>query len=220
MFAPTERTGSGDGPIWPWEHTFWSIRELALIVLIAVWAIAAIFAVLALALVDSLARAVLPPRIRDRYWHPSAQIPRNARPVAEPWLSANCGRQHARGSLEWQVPGSCNVRGHLPRLRKSIRMGEPWQGRSELARDPRSDLARIAKTGARAGQFWHGKTLVGAERRARDDAGISQSWMGDQSLRYAAPVTEDGDLADRVNPRAKSGRDALSLSGSNYLYRR
>ena len=75
MSAPTERTGSGDGPIWPWEHTFWSIRELALIVLIAVWAIAAIFAVLALALVDSLARAVLPPRLRDRYWHPSARNP-------------------------------------------------------------------------------------------------------------------------------------------------
>ncbi len=75
MSAPTEETGRGDGPIGPWECASWSIRDLASIVLIAVWAIAAIFAVLALALVDSLARAVLPPRLRDRYWHPSARNP-------------------------------------------------------------------------------------------------------------------------------------------------
>ena len=98
MSAPAEGTGRGDGPIGPWGHTSWSIRDLALIVLIAIWAIAAIFAVLALALVDSLARAVLPPRLRDRYWHPSAQIPRNVRPVAGPWLSANCGRQARSGT--------------------------------------------------------------------------------------------------------------------------
>ena len=58
-----------------WEHTSWSIHDLPLIVLIALWAIAAVFAVLVLALLDSLARAVLPPRLRDRYWHPYARNP-------------------------------------------------------------------------------------------------------------------------------------------------
>jgi hypothetical protein len=75
MRVPTVRFGRDNRPIEPSEHKYWSVGAVAVMIVVIIWAAAAIFAVLALALTDSLARAILPRRVRERYWHPGARNP-------------------------------------------------------------------------------------------------------------------------------------------------
>jgi hypothetical protein len=51
------------------------VRDLALLTLVALWAIVALCALVVFALLDSLATTLLPERLRERYWRPYPHHP-------------------------------------------------------------------------------------------------------------------------------------------------
>ncbi len=65
MRVPTVRFGRDIRPIEPSEHKYWSVGAFAVMMVVIIWAAAALFAVLRRwQLTDSLARAILPRRVR------------------------------------------------------------------------------------------------------------------------------------------------------------
>ena len=91
MRVPTVRFGRDIRPIEPSEHKYWSVGAVAVMTVVIIWGSSGPLPSWP-ALTDSLARAILPRRVRERYWHPGrAETPRHAHPAAVPWPCGKSG---------------------------------------------------------------------------------------------------------------------------------